>query len=175
MDTKNVLKLNFDGACDNNKYPPMMGVGVAVHVDGKEKKDLHRFFNGGIGTSNIAEYFGMITAVEIAIAYLKENKGEIREVVIVGDSMLIIKQVQGEWDAKKPHLKLLLKKVKELLSKPCFNRVKVTLTWMSRKHNTLADELSKQGLTTWFGPSEFIEGIDLNATVDEIMAKKNKK
>ena len=83
-------------------------------------------------TNNSAEYTGLIAGMAKAL-----NLG-VKELEVIGDSQLIIYQVQGRYKCKQPHLKPLLEKAHHLSRK--FDRI--TFEWKRRKHNE-ADAVSR--------------------------------
>ena len=59
--------------------------------------------------------------------------------VVKGDSMLVVKQVNGEWKTKNPALRPLRTQAEELLA--LFESWRVE--WIPRKENRRADELGR--------------------------------
>lgn len=123
-----MLIIHTDGACFGNPGP--MGIGIAIHKDGKPIKKISGYI--GKGTNNIAEY----TAVLRALKFAKEMNE--REVEIRSDSELLIRQMKGEYKTKMPHLKELKKKIDEL-----GKEINVNFKWVPRDENEIADFLSK--------------------------------
>lgn len=87
----------------------------------------------GWRSNNVAEYFGLISAVKYA-----RSLGA-TELEVFSDSKLVVKQVQGGWRVKSDDLKPFNREAKDLLSKHFPNAW--SLTWVSRKDNTVADEI----------------------------------
>lgn len=85
----------------------------------------------GKGTSNIAEYRALIAGLYGAI------KNKIRDIVIKGDSQLVVRQVSGIYQVKNVELAKHQKKVLELLE----DFDSYTLEWIPRKENKRADAL----------------------------------
>lgn len=138
MPTK--LKIHFDGACDNMGHPPLMGIGVAVFVNGVQQPDLDHAELVGVGTSNIAEYQALIKALLIAIDYCEKNPDT--EVFIFGDSQLIVYQFKGHWECRKKHLRVLYEQAKNLEAQ--LGKHLKSVGWVRREFNTSADILSKK-------------------------------
>lgn len=90
----------------------------------------------GFGTNNQAEYKGLIEGLIIA-----KNLG-VKKLLIEGDSMLIIKQVIGEWKVKDAILKNLKEKVDRLLN----NFSYVAIRHIPREFNSHADDLANKAL-----------------------------
>lgn len=127
-------KAYFDGASEGNPGPSGIG-GAVFDLNGglifQISKDI------GTNTSNEAEYKALISLVEkILLVGIKE------EVVIYGDSQLVINQVKGNWKINYGHLQKLNNKLKKLLD----NVSKWQLEWIPREENTIADELSKKAI-----------------------------
>ncbi len=88
------LKLFFDGGCRPN--PGMMETAVVARGMTHHRPEL------GHGTNNDAEWLALIDAVTLA-----SSLGE-RDIVLVGDSALVLSQAKGLWpprsDALRAHL-----------------------------------------------------------------------
>ena len=124
-----VLTLNFDGGSRGNPGPA--GVGVVVSAsDGTPLVTLGRFI--GHATNNVAEYTGLIVAMEEA------RKLGAKKVIIRGDSELIIKQMRGEYRVKNPDLRVLYDRAQKLFRQ--FEHAK--LEHNLRHKNELADKLA---------------------------------
>lgn len=124
-----VITLQFDGGSRGNPGPA--GVGVVLSAqDGTPLVTLGRFI--GRATNNVAEYTGLITAMEQA-----KQLGA-RKIVIRGDSELIIKQMKGEYRVKNPDLKVLYDKAQTLIRQ--FDQAKIEHNY--RESNELADKLA---------------------------------
>jgi ribonuclease HI len=87
----------------------------------------------GQGTNNQAEYLALLEVTK------KLNELNAKNVEIFGDSMLSVKQVNGEWKIKDNTLKNLCKMVKGNLAKID----NYSLCWVRRNENAMADRLSK--------------------------------
>src|SRR5215207_2347266 len=85
------------------------------------------------GTHHTAEWHALILGLRLA-----RKHGE-RRVVVKGDSMLVVKQVNGEWEAKNPALQSLRMQAEELLAQFESSRVE----WIPRKENRRVDELGR--------------------------------
>ena len=127
--------LNFDGACE-----PINPGGTAswgfVLCDGAGA--LVAQGSGVVGTgpgmtNNLAEW----AAVEEGVRRFREM-GLNGRLVIRGDSQLVVKQLGGEWQCKKPHLAAARDRALALLG-----GIDWVVLWVPREENELADELSK--------------------------------
>ncbi|MEJ8553297.1 ribonuclease HI family protein [Tepidibacter sp. Z1-5] len=134
-----MIKCNFDGACnDNGNKEADTGLGYAIY-DAKYNTYLKKVsLYGGEGTNNTAEYRALIECMKDLIRLgLKKEK-----VNVYGDSDLIIKQVTGQWKCKKEHLIPLRDEAVSIIS----GFDDLTIKWVPRNENAMADKLSKEGL-----------------------------
>ena len=90
-----MVTINTDGACSGN--PRKMGIGAVIKENGKILCEVSESI--GHGTNNIAEYTAVVRAIEEA-KKLGVKKAEVRS-----DSLLIIKQLRGEYKVKEFHLR----------------------------------------------------------------------
>ena len=123
------LTLQFDGGSRGNPGPAGIGVVVSA-ADGTPLITLGRFI--GRATNNVAEYRGLITAMEEAL------KLGAKRIVIRGDSELVIKQMRGEYRVKSPDMKPLYAEAQDLLAQ--FDSAKIEHNL--RGKNALADKLA---------------------------------
>jgi ribonuclease HI len=134
-----VLVVYFDGLCEPVNPGGVAAYGFVVYSDGRR---LHAGrgvagagYLGGDVTNNVAEYTALIKALE----WLVENGFSGEELVVRGDSQLVIRQLNGEYAVKSPRIAPLYARVKELLR--FFQNVK--LEWVPRELNAEADALSR--------------------------------
>jgi ribonuclease HI len=126
--------LYFDGCSKGNPGPA--GAGAALY-QGKKEMWAKSIFVGNNSTNNVAEYTGLIIGLHEAV-----NR-KIKELIVKGDSMLVIKQMKGEY---KVHSKDMLRLYENAKSfENSFD--KIVYEHIYREHNTRADLLSNQGLT----------------------------
>jgi ribonuclease HI len=121
--------LQFDGCSKGN--PGLAGAGAAIFNYKKEIWGESRFI-GAKSTNNEAEYNGLIMGLEKAI-----DLG-IKDLSVEGDSLLVIKQMTGEYKVKSETLYKLYNKAKGLEKQ--FDII--TFTHIYRTNNKRADELS---------------------------------
>jgi ribonuclease HI len=123
------LTLEFDGGSRGNPGPA--GIGVVVRAaDGTALVTLGRFI--GKATNNVAEYRALITAMEEA------KKLGAKDIIIRGDSELIVKQMKGEYRVKHPDMKVLYDQAQDLIHQ--FDSAKIEHNL--RHKNELADKLA---------------------------------
>lgn len=125
--------IQFDGGAVPN--PGAHAIGVIIIENGIVIKEISRKLNG-IGTNNEAEYSAPIEGLKEAI-----NLGWI-DIVVQGDSQLVVNQVAGSWKVNKDNLKPLNAEAKALLSK--FQSAKVE--WIKREMNSRADAAASRAL-----------------------------
>jgi ribonuclease HI len=122
----------FDGACRGNPGPASVGY-VVVSGDGIVAEGGHRI---GRATNNQAEYAALVVALEAA------SDAGFDEVVVRGDSQLVVKQVRGEWDTNDPDLQEKRVRVHELLRS--FDEW--SIEHVPREINDRADDLANEAL-----------------------------
>jgi ribonuclease HI len=131
-----VIKAYFDGACEPINPGGHCGYGAVVFGDdGKVVWETAGYIPPGETSNNVAEY----TAFLQVLSYLKEAELCRREIVIRGDSMLVIRQMFGHWRMKSGYYVAIARKAKAMLSDFRFVRGE----WIPRDQNGHADELSK--------------------------------
>jgi ribonuclease HI len=120
--------LNFDGASKGN--PGLSGAGMVIYKNGQEIWSSHKFI--GCKTNNQAEYSALIFGLEGAL-----NLG-IKTLSVLGDSLLVINQVNGLYKVKSDFILPLHKEVLALKSKFDF----IEFNHVYRNNNKRADQLS---------------------------------
>ena len=90
----------------------------------------------GVATNNVAEYRGLIAGLE------KARELGLREVDVVSDSELVVKQMLGEYRVKNEALRELWLRAGRLAREIG----SVTYTAVRREHNELADRLVNEAL-----------------------------
>jgi ribonuclease HI len=133
------LTIHFDGLC----LPKNPG-GVATYgfVAKRGRKILHE--EGGLAarpyspeaTNNVAEYTGLLKALEWALA----QKLEKEKILVRGDSELVIKQLKGEYKVKSPSIVDHFNRVRELM----LRFPSLAFEWVPREENKEADALTNR-------------------------------
>ncbi len=141
-----MIYTNSDGGARGNPGPG--AIGVVIRKDGEILKK-HREFIGRTVTNNIAEYHGLIKALELAKNYTDE------EITCILDSELIVKQLLGQYRVKNPNLLKLFLKVQELQEN--FKKIKYEHVSRWNKFQQIADELLNEELDKEVGPRKFIK------------------
>ena len=123
----------IDGGARGNPGPA--GYGVSIQSpDGVVLEELHGAL--GIATNNIAEYNGLLAALQWAVGH------DVRRVHIRADSELLIKQMRGEYKVKNPGLQALCARARLLV----VQLDDVRFEHVGREQNTEADRLSNIGM-----------------------------
>lgn len=128
------LVINIDGASKGNPGPA--SIGIAFY----KNKELLKEVSEAIGnqTNNYAEYTALIRALEISLVEGYKN------IEILSDSELVVKQVNKIYKVKDSSIKNLYEKVISLL--PKFSSFKIT--HIPREENSKADKLANNALLT---------------------------
>jgi len=130
-----MIYTNSDGGARGNPGPG--AIGVIVRKEGEIIR-RHSSFIGENVTNNIAEYEGLIKALELASEYTKD------EVTCILDSELIVKQLLGEYKVRHPRLLELFLKVQKLQEN--FKKVRYLHVSRWNKFQQIADELLNEEL-----------------------------
>jgi len=126
---------NSDGGARGNPGPGAIGVVI------RKNDVILTKYAGMIGkfvTNNIAEYEGLIKALEIALNITTN------EITCVLDSELVVKQLLGEYSVKNERLKPLFLKVHKLIDK--FEKVSFQHARREDKYQQIADEILNEEL-----------------------------
>jgi ribonuclease HI len=125
--------LFFDGCCKGNPGPG--GAGAVIYSNDVEIWADSAFVGKKV-TNNIVEYTGLIIGLKQAI------KVGIKNIVVNGDSQLVIKQMTGVYKVSSENLIELYKTAKQL--EKSFDIISYNHVY--RKDNKRADALSNDGL-----------------------------
>jgi ribonuclease HI len=125
-----------DGACRGN--PGLAGCGAILYGPNGSEIASRMEFLGDKMTNNEAEYHGLLVALQLA----KEFEIIQQHLMICMDSQLVIKQMQGLYRVKAPHLKVLHQEAKEL----AFNLPNIQFQYIPREENTKADQLANTAI-----------------------------
>ncbi|MGA8573872.1 MAG: ribonuclease HI family protein [Desulfobaccales bacterium] len=122
-----------DGASRGN--PGLAGAGVVlVAPDGQVHKQHHEFL--GQTTNNVAEYRGLLLALKLA-----RSLG-INRIKVYSDSELLVRQINGSYRVRQPHLLALWREAQQELQK--FESFEVS--HVPREMNQQADRLANQAI-----------------------------
>lgn len=132
-------KCYFDGCCEPSNPDGMMGIGVYIQSVDKEFETGYKIEAKKGNTNNIAEYLAFIKIME-----LMKNKVNC-DIEIFGDSMMVVKQMNGEWNVNSgAYAKYALIASTMLIELKKNN--KVTISWIKRDFNSKADEQSRKSI-----------------------------
>jgi len=133
-----MITVYFDGACEPKNPGGTASYGFIIHKDEKELYQHGEIICSGPGASNnVAEYCGLINALRWI--YINNYKDE--QILVHGDSMLVINQMAGSWNINKGIYVDYAHKCKDALR--YFTNIK--FEWVPREQN-IADDISKSGL-----------------------------
>jgi len=124
---------NVDGGSRGNPGPAAYGV-VVRDPRGEIVARLKKYI--GKNTNNVAEYFGLIAALDYA-----QNHG-IRALRVESDSELMVKQMRGQYKVKSEELKPLFERAKKMSQ--TFEAFRINHVY--REQNKEADALVNQAL-----------------------------
>lgn len=124
---------NIDGGARGNPGPAAYGV-VVRNSQGELVKEWGEYL--GIQTNNVAEYSGLIAALEYA-ANARYNS-----IKVLSDSELLVRQMRGQYKVKNPALRELYDRAQALARKLDHFSIEHVL----RERNREADRLVNQVL-----------------------------
>lgn len=93
-----------------------------------------------MATNNVAEWRGLLAGLEQVAAECAARESRPDFLAIEGDGDLIIRQIRGDWGAKKPHLIELRNAGLNLLERIA---LPWCARWIAREHNTECDALTR--------------------------------
>jgi probable phosphoglycerate mutase len=126
-----------DGGSRGNPGPSGYGV-VILGEDGKVLGELSEFL--GMRTNNVAEYSGLLAALEFALA-----KGHPR-LRVVSDSELMVKQIRGQYRVQSPDLRPLYEEAKRRIAKLEAFEIEHVLRGKNKKADELANQAMDRGM-----------------------------
>lgn len=130
---QNYYLLQFDGCSKGN--PGMAAAGAVLYKNNIEIWSGSKFL-GYNETNNYAEYMGLIMGLSKAIEF------DINELIVEGDSMLIIKQMTGANKVRSSNISELHKLAMDLKLK--FSNI--IFTHIYRENNKRADKLCNEAI-----------------------------
>ena len=127
------LTVNVDGGARGNPGPAAIGV-VVRNGDGAVVEQVGETI--GQATNNVAEYRALLRGIELAAAHGAD------EVELIGDSELIVRQIEGRYKVKHADMKELHAQAKTMLAG--FERW--SIRHVKRAQNADADNLVNEAL-----------------------------
>lgn len=131
-----------DGGSRGNPGPAGYGVFVQAE-DGSALAELNDFI--GVKTNNVAEYSGLLAALEWAVAHGAQ------ELRVVSDSELMVKQMKGQYRVNSPELRPLFEEAKRRAAKLGKFEMQHVLRGKNKEADRLANEAMDRG--TGKGPA----------------------
>ncbi|GBG72040.1 hypothetical protein CBR_g10975 [Chara braunii] len=126
--------VRFDGGSRGN--PGVSGSGAVLYSPEGRVLSEASVYVGPQSTNNVAEFEGLIVGLRMAIAH---RVGSLRA---EGDSELIIKQMNGVYRVRKPHLVPLYQKVRNMADRFDF----IEFVHIERAKNHVADALANKAM-----------------------------
>ena len=126
-------RLSTDGGARGNPGPAAYG--FVLEAEDGTVLDA-RGAKIGVATNNVAEYRALIAGLEAALAH------GVKELEVVSDSELLVKQMRGEYKVKNAALKTLSTQAAALGR----GLDSVSYIAVRREHNELADRLVNEAL-----------------------------
>jgi ribonuclease HI len=126
-------RLYVDGASRGNPGPAGAGA-VLFGPQGEKRAEESRYL--GETTNNVAEYQALLLGLELAL-----DQG-VKRLHIFADSQLVVNQLLGAYQVKKPHLLPLWQKARKTLQK--FDTY--AISHLDRSFNYEADRLARQAI-----------------------------
>lgn len=128
------VRVEVDGGSRGNPGPAGAGVVVRDASDGQVLQEFGVFL--GKATNNVAEYRGLLAGLERAAEL------GAREVEIVSDSELLVRQMKGQYRVRNSGLLDLFEKAQQLVGR--FEEC--SFRHVRREQNTAADRLANQAM-----------------------------
>jgi ribonuclease HI len=127
------LTVNVDGGARGNPGPAAIGV-VVRNDDGAVVEQVGETI--GQATNNVAEYRALLRGLELAAAHGAD------EVEVIGDSELVVRQIEGRYKVKHADMKELHSQAKAILAD--FDNW--SIRHVKRAQNADADQLVNEAL-----------------------------
>jgi ribonuclease HI len=127
------VTVNVDGGARGNPGPAAIGV-VLRNGDGSLLEEVGETI--GEATNNVAEYRALLRGIELAAGH---GAGEVE---LIGDSELVVRQVEGRYKVKNAGMKKLHEEVKRALR----NFESWSIRHVRRAENADADRLVNEAL-----------------------------
>ena len=133
------VTVHFDGACQTVGHRRVAAYGCTIEGVGLAHEEFDLAVPPGHprSTNNVAEYVGAIRALEWLAALPYAGP-----VVVLGDSELVIHQMNGDYAVHAEHLRPYHERLRQLAGR----FASVEFRWIPREENRRADALSKAGI-----------------------------
>jgi ribonuclease HI len=135
IDPSTTYLLQFDGGakedCD------CAGVGMVIYDSSQEQEIWSGwYFHDTFATNNVAEYFGLVYGLKCASSL------GIRRLVVESDSLLVVRQMNGDYVTREDGLLVLRDEARKVLNDFDF----VEIRHIRRRHNSRADWLASHAM-----------------------------
>lgn len=132
----------FDGLCEPDNPGGVECYGFLIKNQGMLIHEGWGKNNEGPGaTNNVAEY----VALGKALRWISDSLEPKEDIEIIGDSKLVVSQINKAWACRAPHLIKLRDRCFELITEIEVKfKVKITFKWVPREGNEEADALSNK-------------------------------
>ena len=132
-----------DGGARGNPGPAGYGV-VIQNESGKKLAALSQYL--GHQTNNVAEYQGLIGALEYAVEHGP------KALKLVSDSELLVRQIRGDYKVKNPTLKDLHARARQLIRQLDWFSIQHVLRGKNEEADRLANEAMDKGMGRAIAP-----------------------
>ncbi|GBC72940.1 14.7 kDa ribonuclease H-like protein [archaeon HR04] len=127
------IYLYVDGASKGNPGDAAIGL-IIKDCNGKVLRKYKEYI--GVATNNMAEYIALKKGLEIAAEYGKD-------ITVMMDSRLLVKQMRKEYKVKKAHLREMMRKIEDIIAR---NNLNVSYIYIPREENADADRLANDAI-----------------------------
>lgn len=156
--------MNFDGGSRGNNGK-RAGAGAVLEIQmptSREKRKIRKYLDqsdakGAKLSNNFAEYFGVLIGLREAKTVIEEMEGKKQankndkhqiSMVVKGDSMVIINQINGSFQCKGANIIQLYKETKALIKEMEKLGFEFKFEHVYRAENTEADALANEAMDT---------------------------
>ena len=133
------ITVYFDGGFDVQTKASGLGVAIYYEKDGKPHRLRRNAYTPGLDSNNEAEY----AALHLALAELDLMDVHHQTIQVIGDSQVVINQLNGEWPAYEKNLSNWADKIEDKLRAL---GLQAEYQLVPRKENNEADRLATQAL-----------------------------
>ena len=142
-DSKEIIA-NVDGGSRGNPGPAAYAVVVNAE-DGTRLASLSKYL--GLATNNVAEYEGLLAALDYAIEH------NYRRLKVITDSELLARQINGQYKVRNANLKVLYDRARTLIAQ--FDAFRIE--HVRREHNREADRLANEAMDAAAKPGKITQ------------------
>jgi len=132
-----ILIAHIDGGARGNPGPSGYGV-YLQDGQGKRVAELSEFL--GVQTNNFAEYSGLMAALEYA------HQHGFKQLRVVSDSELLVKQIKGIYKVKSPTLLDIYREARQLINKLERFEIQHVLRHLNKDADRLANDAMDRGM-----------------------------